>query len=247
MIIGRSLSSLLYCWRTQTRCIIHDPLYPHRFDKNYEGYDFSFMNSNDPRELWSNLCFAMAMSSLLLLPDNVESIREEDNGLTVITKGFRTKRFNTDKIIYFDEKVPNKFDVYDFFDTRSMKRHTTSEILDNDDFVRQINFYPSPRSSVAVTKDLVTSSKMTHEQLLDPSYGNGIAKIKALRMLKAEGITGPLSVKTETKTYYKRPKIEFFKRMVSEITKPLYCFDEVYKLEQLEGEAWKTIERLRVR
>ena len=189
----------------------------------------------------------MAMSSLLLLPDNVESIREEDNGLTVITKGFRTKRFNTDKIIYFDEKVPNKFDVYDFFDTRSMKRHTTSEILDNDDFVRQINFYPSPRSSVAVTKDLVTSSKMTHEQLLDPSYGNGIAKIKALRMLKAEGITGPLSVKTETKTYYKRPKIEFFKRMVSEITKPLYCFDEVYKLEQLEGEAWKTIERLRVR
>jgi len=139
------------------------------------------------------------------------------------------------------------FDVYDFFDTRSMRVHNKTEILDSDDFVRQINFYPSPRSSVAVTKDLVTSSRMTPEQLLDPSYGNGIVRLKTLRMLKAEGITGPLSVKTEKKTYYKKPKIEFFKRVVSERTKPLYSFDEVYKLKQIEGEAWKMIEKLRAR
>lgn len=247
IVIGRSLSCLLYCWRKQIRCIIHDPLYPHRFDRDYEGHDFSFMNSRDPRDLWSNLCFAMAMSSLLLLPNNVESIREEDDGIAVATKGSRIKRFKADKIIYFDEAVPNTIDVYDFFDTRSMRVHNKTEILDSDDFVRQINFYPSPRSSVAVTKDLVTSSRMTTEQLLDPSYGNGIVRLKTLRMLKSEGITGPLSVKTEKKTYYKKPKIEFFKRIVSERTKPLYSFSEVYKLKQIEGEAWKMIEKLRVR
>ena len=85
------------------------------------------------------------------------------------------------------------------------------------------------------------------EQLLDPAYGNGIVRLKMLRMLKSEGITGPLSVKTEKKTYYKTPKIEFFKRIVSERTQPLYSFDEVFKLEQIKGEAWKMIEKLRVR
>lgn len=229
------------------RCIIHDPLYSHRFDKDYEDYDFSFMNSKDPRELWSNLSFAMAMSSLLLVPNNVESTREEEGGITVVTKGSRIKKFKTDGVIYFDEVIPNTVDVYDFFDTRSTRVHDKTEILDSDDFVRQINFYPSPRSSVAVTKDLVTSSRMTTEQLLDPAYGNGIVRLKTLRMLKSEGITGPMSVKTEKKTYYKKPKIEFFKRVVSERTKPLYSFSEVYGLKQIEGEAWKMIEKLRAR
>ena len=247
IIIGRSLSCLLYCWRKQIRCIIQDQLYPHRFDKEYENYDFSFMNSEDPRELWSNLSFAMAMSSLLLVPNNVETIREEDDGITVITKGSRTKKFKANEIIYFDKAIPDSLDVYDFFDTRSMRLHDKAEILDDDDFVRQINFYPSPRSSVAVTKDLVASSRMTTEQLLDPAYGNGIVRLKMLRMLKSEGITGPLSVKTEKKTYYKTPKIEFFKRVVSERTQPLYSFDEVFKLEQTKGEAWKMIEKLRAR
>ena len=205
------------------------------------------MNSRGPRELWSNLCFSMAMSSLLLAPDNVESIREEENGITVITKGSRIKKFNADEIIYFDKNILDSFDVYDFFDTRSMRTHDKTEILGDDDFVRQINFYPSPRSSVAVTKDLVTSSRMTQEQLLDPSYGNGIVRLKTLRMLKSEGITGPMSVKTEKKTYYKKPRIEFFKRIVSERTDPLHSFDEVYNLEQTKGEAWKMIEKLRVR
>ena len=128
-----------------------------------------------------------------------------------------------------------------------MRVHKITEILGTDDFVRQINFYSSPRSSVAVTKDLVASSRMTPEQLLDPAYGNGIVRLKTLRMLASEGITGPLSVKTEKKTYYKKPRIEFFKRVVSERTKPLCSFDEAYKLEQVKGEAWKMIEKLRAK
>ena len=205
------------------------------------------MNSKDPRELWSNLCFAMAMSSLLLVPNNVESIREEDSGVAVVTKGSRIKRFKADEIIYFDEPEPDVFDVYDFFDTRSMRMHDKTEILDSGDFVRQINFYPSPRSSVAVTKDIVASSRVTHEQLLDPAYGNGIARLKILRMLELEGITGPLSIKTEKKTYYKKPKIEFFKRVVSARTKPIHSFSEIYNLKQTKGESWKMIEKLKAK
>ena len=88
---------------------------------------------------------------------------------------------------------------------------------------------------------------MTREQLLDPSYGNGIAKIKVLRMLKSEGITGPMSVRTEKKIYYKNPKIEFFERVTSERSKPLHSFEDIYNMKQTEGEAWKMIQKLKAR
>jgi hypothetical protein len=188
----------------------------------------------------------MALSSLLLFPGNVESIREEDDGIAVITKGSRIKKLKTNSLTYFDEKIPDSFDVYDFFDTKLMRRHDRDELLDSDDFVSQINFYKSRRDSVS-TKDLVASSRLTREQLLDPSYGNGIAKIKVLRMLKSEGITGPLSVRTEKKIYYKNPKIEFFERVVSGRSRPLHSFKEIYSMKQTEGEEWKMIQKLKAR
>ena len=157
MIIGRSLSSLLYCWKTQSRCIIHEPIQPHRFDKEYCGYDFSFANAKNSKELWVNLCFVMSLSSLLLFPGNVESIREEDDGITVATKGSRIKRLKLDNLTYFDESIPDSLDVYDFFDIKLVRKHEHTELLTDDDFVSQINFYKSPRSSVA-TRDLVAVS-----------------------------------------------------------------------------------------
>lgn len=246
IIVGKSLSCILYCWRTQTRCVIHEPSYIFRFDEQYKGYDFSFMNAENPKQLWTNLCFAMGMSSLLLFHDNVESIREEEDGLAFVTKGSRIKRIKTENVVYFDEPVSDTFGVYDFFDTRSTRRHDLWEIKGDDDFVSQINFYYSPRQDCNVTKDLVTASTMTQEQVLDPSYGNGIVRLKVLRMLAREGITGPLSVRTEKKTYYKKPKIDFHKRVVSQITRPLHSFEEVYNMKQVKGEAWKMIESLRV-
>ena len=247
MIIGKTLESLLYAWRTQQRCILLDPLYVSRFDKEYLGYDFSFMNAEDPKQLWVNLCFVMSLSSLLLFPDNVESIRETETGLDVFTKGSKIKQIKTNDVQYFDQKADNLLNVYDFFDTRSMKVHDKWEILGEDDFVRRINFYVSPRVDKVTTKDFVASSIMTPEQLLSPDWGNGIVKLKALRMFNSEGITGMLSVRTETKTYYKKPKVEFYKRIVSERWQPSLSFKQIFNMNQEKGEAWKMAQTLRVK
>ena len=88
---------------------------------------------------------------------------------------------------------------------------------------------------------------MTPEELLDPDWGNGIVKIKALRMFASEGITGMLSVKTEKTTYYKKPKIEFYKRVVSERWQPMLSFDEIYNMKQEKGEAWRMAQTLKAR
>jgi len=205
------------------------------------------MNAKDAKELWTNLCFAMSFSSLLLFPDNVENVRETEEGLDVFTKGSKIKKVPTDNVQYFDQKQDDSYRVYDFFDTRSCRRHDKWEIHGDDNFVNKINFYLSPRVDKGQTKDLVASSLMTHEQLLDPDWGNGIVKLKVMRMLASEGITGHLSVRTEKKTYYKKPKIEFYKRVISDIWTPSMKFEEIYNMEQEKGEAWKMIQKLRAR
>ena len=247
MIIGKTLESLLYAWRTQQRCILLNPSYVFRFDKKYLGYDYSFMNASDPRELWVNLCFVMSFNSLLLFPHNVESIRETDTGLDVFTKGSKIKSIKTNSVEYFDQKTDNMLNVYDFFDTRSMKVHDKWEIEHEGNFANRINFYVSPRVDKGTTKDFVVSSLATPEELLSPDWGNGIVKIKALRILASEGITGMLSVKTQKKIYYKKPKIEFYKRVVSERWTPKLSFDEIYNMKQRQGEAWKIVQTLRAR
>ena len=247
MIIGKSLESLLYAWRTQQKIIITDPPYVFRYDDKYTGFDFSWMNAKDAKELWTNLCFAMGMSSLLLFPNNTESIRETETGLDVFTKGSKLKSVKADNVQYFDQKIHGMYDIFDFFDTRSTKPHDKWKITSNDDFVSKINFYISPRVDNRLTKDVVASSVMTEEQLLNPDWGNGIVKIKVLRMMASEGITGPLSIKTENKTYYKKPKIEFYKRVISARVQPLISFGEIHSMKQEKGEAWKMIQRLKAR
>jgi hypothetical protein len=248
IVITRSIEGLLYAWRNELKCVVHKPLYIDKYSEEYDGLDFSFLNAENANQLWSNLSFAMALSGLLLCPDNIENIRHVEDGIDIVSKGQRIMNIKSDKILNFDEKIQDSFDVYDFFDTRSTKVHDHWQIDDDSDFVRRINFYVSPRIGVKkCTKDFVSLSRMTQKELLDPDYGNAIVRLKAMRMMSDNGITGPLSVRTETKTYYKKPKVDFYKRIVSERTKKIFSFKEVYDMEQARGDSWKMIQKLKAR
>ena len=242
IIIGRSLTCLLYSWKTQTKCLIKDPEYVFKFDKRYEGYDLSFLNAKNPNELWSNLCFVMSLSSLLLFPNNVASYRFDENILTVITKGNKRVEINTNNPQEFDADT-EYHGVYDFFDIKELSTHDVDRIEDQNDFVGQLDFY----RFAGTARGLVGSSRMTQEQLLDPDLGQGIAILKALRMIKNEGLVGKFGREYKGKKYYKRPKIEFHKRVTSPLVQSQLTFDEVYKMPQIKGEAWKMIETLKTR
>lgn len=247
MIVCRSLESLLYAWRTQQKCVIINPAYIDRFNETYEGFNFEFMNANNAYELWANLSFCMSLTGLLVCPGNVENIREFDGEVKIATKGAKIFKLKTDKVVWFDSEVEDQFNVYDFFDVRSSKPHDIKVLRDEDMFVNKINFFPSVRPNVSQTKDLVAYSRMTHKQLLNSDWGNGIARLKIMRMMHSAGITGPLSIRTETKTYYKKPKIDFYKRISSKVLEPLRSFEEVYNMHQEMGDAWKTIQKLKVK
>lgn len=242
IIVGRSLSCLLYCWRTQSRCIIKDPEYIHRFDKRYEGYDFSFINATNAKELWANLSFAMSFTSLLLFPNRVQTIREEESGVTIITKGNGRVFLNNNEVSTFDKET-KEFGVFDFFNAKDVRPNPIIRLEDESRFVYQLDFHSYGSSS----KGLIAASKMTQEEVLDPDLGQGIAKLKVERMLNSNGFTGCLSRRYKGKDYYKRPKIEFHKRVLTPLFESQYDFETIYNMKQKEGEAWKTIERLRVR
>mgnify|MGYP003133833818 FL=1 len=186
----------------------------------------------------------MSLTGLLLCPNNIESIRE-DNGITIITKGSKTFKPKAPSLKWLDSEEKDVHNVYDYFNVRSARLHTIESIQDDDNFVKKINFFPSIRLGVTQTKDLVSLSILSSEQLLSPEWGNGIARLKVLRMMHSEGITGPLSVRTETKTYYKKPKIDFYKRVVSKRILPLHSLEDVAKMQQTKGEAWKTVQILK--
>ena len=272
MIICRSLESLLYAWRTQQKCVVYDPTYINRHEDKYKVLDYENLNSCNAYEYWANLCFCMSMTGLLLCPNNIESLREDDGQLTLATKRSKIVKLNLDKINVFREYTgqsgridilietknfvvvcsilsifKDSYSVYDYFDVRSAKPHNISLINGDDHFVKKINFFPSPRIGANQTKDLVASSVMTREQLLSPDWGNGIVRLKVLRMMDSEGITGSLSVRTETKAYYKKPKINFYKRIVSDKITPLYSLKDIVEMKQIKGEPWKTIQILKTK
>ena len=244
MIVCRSLESLLYCWRTQQKCLVHQPTYISRFDDKYKILDYSEFNASNAYEFWANLNFCMSLTGLLLCPNNIESIREDD-GITIVTKGSKLFKPKASSLKWLDVEEKDVHDVYDYFDVRSAKLHTIESIEGENKFVKKINFFPSSRHGVTQTKDLVSLSILTSEQLLSPDWGNGIARLKVLRMMHSEGITGPLSVRTETKTYYKKPKIDFYKRVVSKRILPLHSLEDITEMEQIKGEAWKTVQILK--
>jgi hypothetical protein len=244
IIIGRTSSCLLYSWRTQTPVLIDKPLLFHPFDQDFVGLDFSEFNATLPKEMISNLCFALGITGLLLQPNNVERVRLEDN-IKVFTKGSRMVEYDAEPLI-FDGRPTGDFNVYDSFHWRRGQTHDLTEIVSHNRFARKIIFYPSRRKSVRPrTKDVMVISKMTENELLDPDYGNGMVRLKALREMKERGLKGNFSHEVNGKRYHKAIKLEFFERRAIPIYKQKHDFREVFEMEQIQEKPWITFEKLR--
>ena len=245
VIIGGSIEAMLYAWRTQTKILVQEKKYVFRFDEKFSSANFSDFDSANAKHLSSNLSFALAIGGLMPYAGRIDSIRSDGGDIKVMTRGNKKIEIQSDEVIYFEKDLPDYW-VYDFFDSRQMTIHNLEQIFDDtDEFIKKINFYTSPRVMNATIKDFIGSSILNHKQLLSPDYGPGISKIKVMRMLKSAGLKGRYSQTYKNKRYYRNPKIEFHKRVVAQMYKPLYDFDYIYRMEQQEEKPWKTFETLK--
>jgi len=244
IIIGRTPSCLLFSWRTQTPCILTHELTYHRCDPQFEDLDLSEFNASDPVEMITNLSFIMGFTGLLLQPSNVQNLRIDEN-INLITNNNRTIVYDAEPLI-FDGKKANIFDVYDEFYWRRGTAHDVDVLTSRERFCRKINFYSSRRKGVRPdTKDLTVASIMDENQLLDPDYGNGMVRLKALRMMDKAGLKGQLGMVKNGKEYYKRIRMDFHSREVIPRFKQMKTFKEVFELEQQKEKPWKMFETLR--
>jgi hypothetical protein len=179
---------------------------------------------------------------LLIEGGNVAGLRPDDKKL--ITKGNRRITLSTDVEI-FDAKNTGFNEVFDAFHWRSGQSHETTRIDSDDNFCNRVLFYESNRNGVNWrTKDFTSVSHLTDKEVLDAEYGQGIARIKTARMLKAEGLKGDYAWSNGDKKYYKSIKFDFAGREVLPRVEQKLTFKKVWEMKQVEGEPWKMWKRL---
>ncbi len=242
MIVGRTISSLLYAWRLQEKCILLEPFLYHPLSEEFEDIDFSEFNVENGEEFTQNLLFIAGFTSLLLHGGNIAGFRPEDK--TIITKGNRRISINSD-IEIFDAKNLGFNEVFDSFYWRSGQSHEKTLVKTEDNFCKRVVFYESRRNGVnRQTKDFTTVSYLTDKELLDADYGQGMARLKTARIFKYEGLRGESAGSRGDKTYYKSIKFDFAGREVLPRVEQKMTFKEVYEMKQVEGEPWKMWKRL---
>jgi len=242
LIVGRTISSLLYAWRLQEKCILLEPFLYHPLSEEFEGVDFSEFNVENGEEFTQNLLFIAGFTSTLLYGGNIAGFRPEDK--TVITKGNRRISINSDVEI-FDAKNLGFNEVFDSFYWRSGQVHEKTLVKTEDNFCNRVVFYESSRNGVnKQTKDFTTISYLSDKQLLDPDYSQGIARLKTARIFKSEGLKGDYAWQRGDKKYYKSIKFDFVDRAVLPKVEQKMTFKEVYEMKQIKGEPWKMWKRL---
>lgn len=235
------MSSLLYAWRLQRKCILLEPLSFHPLSEEFEDIDFSTFNVRNAMQLKENLLFIMSITNLLKYGGNIASLREDG---VIITKGNRRITLKDSPEI-FDGKNTGFNAVFDNFYWRSGQQHEKTLVKTEDSFCNRVVFYPSIRHGVnSLTKDFTTVSYLSDKELLDADYGQGMVRLKTARILKSEGLQGDFAWQRGEKKYYKSIKFDFAGRDVLPRVEQKMTFKEVWNMKQVKGEPWKMWKKL---
>ena len=247
--IGKTITCLLHSFRTETPCVLISPIPPFNLDVQYSDYDFSWLGVDNatPLQVWDRLCFLLSMSGILLFPNNIAGYRKENENLVLVTNFNKRITISYDKLNEFDQLETGWYHVYDFYDWRAGGNHKIEEINDTEnEFIKTIKFFSSERESVGShVKDLVGVSYLSQEQLSDLDLSPVYSRLKMLQMIKNEGIQGSVvGYNSKGLPKFRKPVIEFNKRVVVPHYVPEISFKDVYEMKQKKGYTWKLLEKM---
>ena len=242
LCIGSTFSCLLYSLKTGASCILNNPQKLFRFSNIVNEYDFNYFETDQADVLWDRICFLLSMSGNLLFPNNIQSFRKEKDHVKIITHYNKKTIIHYDKLVEFDTKKTGYLSVYDYFWGRVGSSHEVDLIEDDEDFINKIIFYP--RQEKPNTKDLVCVSKVRESELNNFNNSPNYARLKAIGLMRANGVKGIKTGMQNGKPSYVPPKIEWEKRDVHYCYESDITFDEVYRLKQEDNYAWKLLKNM---
>jgi hypothetical protein len=247
LIVGATLSSLLYSYYTGYPLVYIEPCVPFRFDyfepyfnldrivgqpepKEFVTLDLKKKAGLPKRDMWEMLYFTLSLSGKVPYADKVKSIRIEED-ISIITR--KRNNFNCERVRIFDDRQvqglsqkssgeDKTFNVYDWINVYSGTTHGLDFITDlGGSVIKEIIFYPSDRiDGNHNKKDVVCVSSMTEEQLNDYRFSDTYVRFKVESLMKEAGIRGTRNGRDQLnpeKYKYYALKLESVEREVKSI------------------------------
>ena len=219
IVIGSSLSAVLYAFSNKYPIFFAEERRPFRFDYLEPALDLSCLkipgaakslttfgsekNVGVTKELlWERLLFLLSLDGNAPLSNLCHNIRYDGNRIVCSNEYSKIMEFKFNECAYFgDEKSigfttqkaldEDKYICYDYVEFNRGGKHEIDYIRTNDDFVREIWFYSSDRiDGNTPVRDACAVSELTREQLSDFDFSETMARFKVVYEMEERGMKG---------------------------------------------------------
>ena len=135
VVVGGSLTAILYAYKNNLPIIIDIPHMPFQLEECPHHWDLSFIGFSNKlkhkkSQVWDRLLFVMAMAGLVIFPNNIRSFRNEQNKITIVTLSNAKIEVEYQEIVEFEREQTDELTVYDWFAVRSGTRHEFDTLAD---------------------------------------------------------------------------------------------------------------------
>lgn len=223
LVYGGNIAALEYAYK-EGLPIFYDKLEtPFHLEQTKSGMS--------KKDIIENYAFCLSCAGLNLSSEQVREHRLKDNILTISGKTPWIIEYHCDKISDFTTRNKNAiYKVIDYINVRSCGSHVFRELKTDDNFVKEIYFYPSKRNNSSkkfnlfthdyekITKDAMIVSYLTYEQTEQEEYSEIYSRLRLLDLIKEVGIKGKrIGYYPSGKQKYGKIVLEFDRREIKEI------------------------------
>jgi hypothetical protein len=253
IITGGSLESLFYAYIHELPIVLTQPYVPFELDMVKDNSYFELLGYTAEKPLtkvqvWDRLVFVLSMAGLVMMPNNVRSVRHDRNKIIFSLNDNSRFIIAYERKVSFDKHIDEEVDVYDWFDIRSGAKVELEELDDpQNNLVHKIMFYNSNRMGTGGKgfKDIVSVSRMEKNHLLEYENSENYVRLKTLQMMKEHGLRGrPNGYNKKGKQQFYAIRIEHMHREIIKRYEPKFSMAETLKQIKKEKEIWKLTKKL---
>ena len=219
IVIGSSLTALLYAFNNELPIFFAQTRKPFRFDYLDPELDLSFLKLAAQTKslttfgedkivgtqkvlLWERLLFLLGLSGKAPLSDRCASMRINNHSLICSNEYAKIAEIEFETVYFFgddkcsglvtEKEVANDAMIcYDWIAFHRGGKHEIDYIETEDSFVKQIWFYPSDRIDGATkVKDACLVSFLSKDDLTNFDYSETMARFKAVSEMESRGMKG---------------------------------------------------------
>ena len=224
LVVGGNLAALEFAFREGFPVIYEKLEIPFHLEQTKEG-----INKKDVIE---NYAFLLSMAGLNYHSHLMNSFRINKNKLTVSGNKPWIREVLFENLHDFREKHQSKkvYKVVDYINVRSCGPHDVRELRTEEEFVKEIYFYPSKRMNASknfslsthnyetVQKDVMVVSYVKGKDLEKEDFSPIYSRLRLKEIMKEVGIKGKKSGFRENgQQKYNSIKLEFARREINEI------------------------------